>query len=433
MESTVSPRADAAQVIVGLDEYVVLDAVDDGDLLTITVTTKRLEAPCPECGVFSARVKSARTQTVVDSPGFGRPSRLRVLKRALRCDTDWCARRSFTPATQQLPVRARITTRCRRQIGAAGRDRSVASIAAEYGVSWHTSWSCVAAAARAVIAARPARPVLRLGVDETRFTRTEKWLTGFVDLDTGDLLDVVPGRTSASVASWLNELSTGERAAITVVVTDPHAGYRNALLAGLADVTAVVDRFHVAQLAGRAVTTVRRRRIWEQADRRGRNTDPGWRARHDLLRRRHDLTPRGGARILAACRADTGTTHIEGELLWSWAAKEHLADIYDTALDPEHARRLLTWWYWWISEHPVPELVTLAETISAWEPQFLAYFDTRATNGRTEGINRIIKHVKRTGFGYRNTENYRLKILYRCTRLPSAVEPAERPPAAGNA
>jgi hypothetical protein len=67
MESTVSPRVDAAEVIVGLDEYVVLDAVDDGDLLTITVTAKRLEAPCPECGVFSARVKSARTQTVVDA------------------------------------------------------------------------------------------------------------------------------------------------------------------------------------------------------------------------------------------------------------------------------------------------------------------------------------------------------------------------------
>ena len=168
MESTVSPRADAAEVIVGLDEYVVLDAADDGDLLTITVTTKRLEAPCPECGVFSARVKSARTQTVVDSPGFGRPCRLRVLKRALRCDTDWCPRRSFTPATQQLPVRARVTTRCRDQIGAAGRDRSVASVAAEYGVSWHTSWGCVAAAARAVIAARPVRPVTRTPVGRCR-------------------------------------------------------------------------------------------------------------------------------------------------------------------------------------------------------------------------------------------------------------------------
>jgi hypothetical protein len=113
----------------------------------------------------------------------------------------------------------------------------------------------VAVAARAALAARSVRPVSRLGVDETRFWRKEPWLTGFVDLDTGDLLDVVAGRTSASVASWLNELSPEERAAITVVVTDPHAGYRSALLAGLAEVTAVVDRFHVAQLAGRAVTT----------------------------------------------------------------------------------------------------------------------------------------------------------------------------------
>jgi transposase len=119
--------------------------------------------------------------------------------------------------------------------------------------------------------------------------------------------------------------------------------------------------------------------------------------------------------------------------VWVWAAKKHVADNSDTALDSAHARRLLAWWYWWISEQPVSELVTLAETISAWEPLFLAYFDTRATNGRTEGVNRIIKHVKRTGFGYRNLANHRLKILYRCTRLPSTTEAAERPPAAGNA
>jgi transposase len=75
---------------------------------------------------------------------------------------------------------------------------------------------------------------------------------------------------------------------------------------------------------------------------------------------------------------------------------------------------------------PVPELVTLASTIAAWQNEFLAYFDTRAT----KGLNRIIKHVKRNGFGYRNTHNYRLKILYRCTPLPSRAKLACRPQAA---
>ena len=44
----------------------------------------------------------------------------------------------------------------------------------------------------------------------------------------------------------------------------------------------------------------------------------------------------------------------------------------------------------------------------------LAYFDRRLTNGSTEGTKRIIKAVKRQGFGYTNTENYRWRVLYRC-------------------
>ncbi len=41
--------------------------------------------------------------------------------------------------------------------------------------------------------------------------------------------------------------------------------------------------------------------------------------------------------------------------------------------------------------------------------------DTRLTNGPTEGRNLIIKQVKRQGFGYRNPDHYRLRVLYRCS------------------
>ena len=56
---------------------------------------------------------------------------------------------------------------------------------------------------------------------------------------------------------------------------------------------------------------------------------------------------------------------------------------------------MLIWWYCFIAEHQVPELVRFATTVSAWENEFLAFFDQRVTNGRTEGRNRTIKHVKR--------------------------------------
>jgi transposase len=45
----------------------------------------------------------------------------------------------------------------------------------------------------------------------------------------------------------------------------------------------------------------------------------------------------------------------------------------------------------------------------------LNYFDSRLTNGRTEGRNLTIKAVKRSGHGFRNFDNYRLRVLYRCS------------------
>ncbi|MDY7100372.1 MAG: transposase, partial [Actinomycetota bacterium] len=261
------------------------------------------------------------------------------------------------------------------------------------------------------------------GLDETRFWWRRPWLTGLVDLDTGEVIDIVEGRSAAAVEAWADTVAFDGLAGVEVVVTDPHGGYRRAVRDRFAPAVKVVDRFHVAVLAGRAVSDVRRRRIWEQQDRRGRKIDPGWRARRDLLRRRARLSARGWERVLAAVRADVGSEDIDGELLWTWAAKEHLADLFDQCHTIDHARRRLWWWYGFVAEHPVPELVRLATTISAWQDEILAYFTTRATNGRTEGRNRIMKHVKRLGFGFTNTDNYRLRILYRCRPLPS-TQPA---------
>lgn len=50
----------------------------------------------------------------------------------------------------------------------------------------------------------------------------------------------------------------------------------------------------------------------------------------------------------------------------------------------------------------------------AWEPGLLEHFSSGATSGPTEGITNLIKVLKRQGFGYRNFENLRLRVLYRC-------------------
>ena len=67
------------------------------------------------------------------------------------------------------------------------------------------------------------------------------------------------------------------------------------------------------------------------------------------------------------------------------------------------------------ADSDVPELHRLARTIDAWREELLAYFDTSGvSNGPTEAMNLLIKKVKRTGHGFRNFDNYRLRLLLHC-------------------
>jgi len=60
------------------------------------------------------------------------------------------------------------------------------------------------------------------------------------------------------------------------------------------------------------------------------------------------------------------------------------------------------------------EMKQLGKTLSNWKKEILNYFRTGITNGKTEGYNRKAKLIQRQAYGYRNFENYRLKLIYDC-------------------
>jgi transposase len=53
----------------------------------------------------------------------------------------------------------------------------------------------------------------------------------------------------------------------------------------------------------------------------------------------------------------------------------------------------------------------LWSTIDAWWEAIEVLIVTGVTNARTEAANTSIKHIKRTGRGYRNAANYRARAL----------------------
>ena len=151
-----------------------------------------------------ARSKGRRDTLVRDVTAFDRLVRLRWRKRRWSCSEQACPARTWRETYDGIAARAVLTDRARkaacRRVGKDGA--SVAQVAGEYGVGWHTVMRAVETHGRSLVD-DPDRlaGVTHLGVDETaRLSATREhptlYVSGLVDTATGRLLDVVADRTA---------------------------------------------------------------------------------------------------------------------------------------------------------------------------------------------------------------------------------------------
>jgi len=409
-------RSEGATALLGMPGFVVGARIEaDGELWLHVETTAEVVG-CSGCGTRAVGHGRRRVK-VRDLPMAGRPVVLVWTKRLWRCPDPDCEVTTWTETSPAIGPRAALTERARAEIcRRVGEDEdSVAEVARAFGVGWHTAMAAVADHGRPLVD-DPCRldGVDALGLDETRFssatpTRRTRYVTGFVDLDRARLLDVVAGRSGQAVHDWLGERDDDWLAGIDVVALDPFRGYANGLLAHLGHATVVVDHFHTIGLANKAIDDVRRRVQNDTLGHRGRTSDPLYGIRRLLLVGGERLTDRGRARMLAGLAAGDPDGEVGAALL----AKELLRDVY-AAADLGAARRRLVGFYQWCADADVPELTRLATTISAWQNEVLAYHTTGLSNGPTEAVNLLIEKVRRIGHGFRNFDNYRLRLLLRC-------------------
>jgi len=156
------------------------------------------------------------------------------------------------------------------------------------------------------------------------------------------------------------------------------------------------------------VTEVRQRTQQEVCGHRGRKGDPLYGIRHLLLRGRERLTAHQQERI------STALNHPDGdrwdEIGCAWWGKELLRDVY-AADGLAEARQALEVFYHWVDQTDVAELSRLGRTVHQWETGILAYHQHKHSNSKTEAANLIVEKQRRAAHGYRNFNNYRLRLL----------------------
>ena len=417
-----------AEAMLGLPGFRVVDVHESASEVVIGIETTAELVGCPGCGVL-ARAHDRMAVEYRDLAAFGRPARLRWDKRRWRCEEPRCAVRSWTESSPAFSGRCLLTDRagaeCCRQVGRNARP--VSQMADELGVCWDTVMAAVREHGEPLVV-DPDRvgEVRALGVDETTWLAANSeharlYATGLVDLEARVVIDVIRGNAGKDLGSWLDRRTSAWLSAIEVVATDLAESYRSGLAGRLDHAIRVADPFHVVRLANRCLDQVRRRVQNRTLGHRGRKRDPLYRIRKLMLSGAERLEGPAVNRMLLGIRAGDP----EDEVLGAWLAKESVRDVYITE-DPDDAKLLLDKAIAGCRADAVPEVGALGRTLGRWRTEILSHHATGASNGPTEGLNLLIKKVKRAGHGFRSFANYRLRILLHAGGVDW---PAQRPPA----
>ena len=222
-----------------------------------------------------------------------------------------------------------------------------------------------------------------IGVDEHVWRHTpygDKYVTFILDVTPvrdrrgpSRLLDMVPGRSKRVFKTWLASQPDTWRERIEVVAMDGFTGFKSAATEELPGARAVMDPFHVVRLAGDALDECRKRIQQELHHRRGRATDPLYKARRMLHTRSCLLTPSQQHQLADLFASDC---HVALEVTWS--VYQNIIDAYR---DPNKIRgkALMQAEIACLSDTGVPrsltEIITLGRTLKRRSRDILAYFD----------------------------------------------------------
>lgn len=252
--------------------------------------------------------------------------------------------------------------------------------------------------------------------------RDQRFFTVISDLNTRRVIWVAESRKKAALDQFFKLIGPESCGRIEVVAVDQHEGYAASVKEHCPKAKVVWDKFHILKNFEEAVNEVRK-------------------VLHGRLENGSPLVKltRGKYRFTflkrASKRERAEQQHID-EVVKSnedFAAleliKERMLSFFD-ATDAVSALEILEEVGRWISQKQVADLMAgrpdAYRALGEWWKALRAGWDTLknyfafpVTSALAEGVNNVIKALKRRSFGFRNMDYFRLKIMQVCGYLNS--------------
>jgi transposase len=365
------------------------------DKIVFHAIYKPKENLCPCCGHYEHSLKGSKTRKIRMAPLGNKASFLSVeLNRlkCLNCSQIWWPRMPFVQGNK------RVTLSFERYVIDMMNFATVEHVARFLGVAWGTIKNIHKAHLQKEYKNPNFELVQYIGVDEFSIRKGHEYMTIFINLETGEIIHAIEGRSMECVTPFLLQLK--EKAMqLKAIAMDMNAAYASATKKYLPDVDVVFDRFHVVALLNTVIDEIRR-------DQQAKCNAVGLKAikgmRFLLLSNYEKLNPKKQSSL--ECLLE-----INKPIALAHAMKEQIR-LFWTKGSIQEGARFLGWWIIDAIDSGIYELQKTGRTLIRYGRDLLNYFKHPISNGKTEGINNKIKTMKRQAYGFRDIEYFKLRL-----------------------
>jgi transposase len=216
--------------------------------VTITATSTQKVAACPLCSSLALRVHSHYLRHIADLPCGGRQVCLALHVRKFFCDVITCPRKIFAERlTPFVEPQARGTSRLCQIVQIIGLSTGgMLGVRVTDRLGIHTSRMTILRRIMA-LPTPPVASVVQLGIDDFSFRRGRKFGTILVDMQSHQVIDLLPDRKAETAATWMRL-----HLEIELVSRDRGGDYASAAAAGAPQAIQCADRFHLLKNLGEA-------------------------------------------------------------------------------------------------------------------------------------------------------------------------------------
>jgi transposase len=240
-----------------------------------------------------------------------------------------------------------------------------------------------------------------LGIDEHFFSKRQGYATTFCDLKRHKIFDIVKGRSPSSLSAYLQKLRGKE--AVKLVCIDLSSTYRALIKRYFPNAKIVADRFHVVRL------------MLHQCMQTYQEIDPKMKNKRGLL-----AALRTSPDNLTAERLNRRDEYLKQQpaiqSIYQFKRKLHRLLMKKT-MKAKRCKKVIPIFLKMITalrESPFKRLATLGKTLYEWQDEVVRMWRFSKSNGITEGFHRKMKLIQRRAYGFRNFENYRLRVRVLC-------------------